>query len=85
MAGDSATFHGTPPETGVWTLWLTADDGRGGAVSTTFILTVSGDNLPPYLQILIPDQVASAGSPFTVACTESSSMSSEKVTETLLS
>ncbi|HZW04020.1 MAG TPA: Ig-like domain-containing protein [Anaerolineaceae bacterium] len=62
---DQGAFLGTPPATGAWSIQLTAYDGRGGSALTTFELIVPEGNSPPYLQKLIPDLAATAGTAFT--------------------
>lgn len=62
------TFTGTPQilDTGTCQITLQAEDPSGGAVSTTFSLTVlsSSNNNPPVLIKSIPDATEKAGIPF---------------------
>ncbi len=60
------TFSGTPSAEDVGTLSVkvTADDGRGGAVSDTFNITVAAANKAPTVANEIPDQTAMEGLEF---------------------
>ncbi|MDX1546046.1 MAG: T9SS type A sorting domain-containing protein [Rhodothermales bacterium] len=57
----------TPLTTGTTTILVTADDGNGGTVQTTFVATVIDDNLPPVVTTEIEDQTLVAGGPQFVA------------------
>ncbi|WP_193747473.1 putative Ig domain-containing protein, partial [Cellvibrio sp. OA-2007] len=54
------TFSGIPlnNDVGTFSLEVTADDGRGGTVTDTFVITVSNTNDAPTVANAIPDQNA---------------------------
>ena len=60
------TFNGTPTnaDVGALTVKVTADDGNGGTVSGTFVLSVENVNDAPVTVQPLPDQVAVEDQPF---------------------
>lgn len=57
---------GTPTTAGSWTVTYSANDGRLGTASTTFVFTIDNpaSNLPPALSIPLADQLLTGGAPF---------------------
>jgi large repetitive protein len=69
LAINSSTgiISGTPTNTAVGanSITVTANDGKGGSVSTSFTLTVTNVNDAPILNVAIADQAATEDIPFT--------------------
>lgn len=65
---DSATrtFSGTPAngDVGTWTVEVTANDGFGGTVVDTFVITVANTNDAPTILNTLPDRTATQGTAF---------------------
>ncbi|WP_420640374.1 putative Ig domain-containing protein [Candidatus Poriferisocius sp.] len=61
--GTTLTISGVAP--GTATITVTADDGRGGSVSDTFTVTVTGANRPPTVAAPIANGSVAAGSRLT--------------------
>ena len=63
---NTRTFSGTPQaaDVGTASVSVSAGDGNGGSVSDTFVITVSNPNNAPTVANAIPDQNATAGTPF---------------------
>ena len=62
------TFSGTPlnADVGTTTVTVTANDGNGGSISDTFDIVISNTNDAPAVANLVPDQVATEDSAFSL-------------------
>jgi LPXTG-site transpeptidase (sortase) family protein len=66
FTNSTRTFSGTAPEAGSWVIRVTANDGNGGTVDTTFTLTMSAQasNTAPVLVNDIPNAYGEVGTGF---------------------